>query len=180
LDITNYPGARPELALWRCPECGAEESLTFNERRWLDCGECGARWDARGGDLTRVLPEEGAGERDTLAGWVRRSPEPRVPGGAGARIATASCQLKEDPQADVTLRPLASLGGGHASLFSDRLEWKGKGRERRVLLTEIRSVTTERNDILQLGIGDGVVQLVFDRSSPWRWQWHLKKLHNER
>ena len=180
VDITRFPGARPELVLWRCPICGTEESLLFDGNRWLSCGACTARFDAAGGDLTLVTPEERAGERDTLAGWVRRSPEPPAPFAGGEAIATANCELLADPHAAHTMRRLESKGVGTATLFPHRLEWTGDGDVTVFPLSEIRSVTTERNDTLQLGIGSRVVQLLFARSSPWRWQWHLKNLHKER
>ena len=179
IDVGSYPGARPELVLWRCPECGAEDCLSFEDSRWLVCGNCPARWDAKGGDLTLAEPQARAGVRDTIAGWVRRCPEP--PRTAhGVAMATASCEFREDTQARRTLRRLESFGAGEALLFPDRLEWNGKCSSRVIPVPEIRSVTTERNDTLQLGIGEGVAQLVFDRSSPWRWQWHLERLHGER
>jgi 1-acyl-sn-glycerol-3-phosphate acyltransferase len=189
-DPAKFPGSRPELALWKCPMCAGEETLALEAGRWLTCAHCNASWDCSGGDFTVQEPVERAGEKGTLAGWCRRagcapgdlSPGPvaaaPVEGGADLQpstICAADCELREDPDARLTLQVLKSLGMGIAVLRSDGLEWKREGVSRRYRLEEIRTVTTERNDTLQLGIGRGVVQLVFPKASPSRWQRYVSQ-----
>ena len=176
-DLTRYKGARPELTLWRCPLCRAEERLSFAEGRWLACAACGARWDARGGDLTLVEPPARAGEKKTLAAWAREAGTGvNVPKTNNRPVLSAAAELREDLDASVTLLPLRSSGTGTAELFRDRLAWRKETGAREFPVSEIHSVTTERNDTLQLGIGRGVLQLVFDTASPLRWQTYLERL----
>ncbi len=197
-DPTRFRLARPELALWKCPMCGGEETLSLESARWLTCAACNAQWECFEGEFRVIEPVERAGEHGTLAGWCLRAgctpgplpaeplapnpeplapnPEPRLP----SPVLAAECELREDPEARLTLQVLKSLGSGIAVLRQDELEWKcGDGPSRRYGLSEIRSVTTERNDTLQLGIGRGVVQLVFHRASPWRWQHYVLRLKSE-
>ncbi|MBM4354921.1 MAG: hypothetical protein FJ109_14225 [Deltaproteobacteria bacterium] len=187
-DPGRLPAARPELALWRCPTCSGEETLSLESRRWLSCAGCGTRWDFAGGNLTVVEPADRSGESGTLAGWCRRagcgpgdgplsSGSPTTGGGGASNVALAAeCELREDSEARLTLQVLRSLGTGMAVLRSDGLEWKRGERVRRYRPEDILTVTTERNDTLQLGVGRGVVQLVFGRASPWRWQKYVAEL----
>lgn len=173
---TRYPSIRPELVLWRCPLCGAEEALSMDGPRYLRCGSCGARWDTFDGDLTVVEPFERAGERDTLAGWAAAAgPVGAIPAGDGP-VLSAAAELREDPHAQATLSLLTSLGPGRAELHRDHVAWRGEESRRRLPLDKVRSVTTERNDTLQLGTGTGVVQLVFPVASPLRWQLYVQQL----
>ena len=174
VDLSDYPSPRPELTLWRCPVCGAEECLSMQERRWLLCRECGARWDGSGGDLTLIEPVERAGERATLAHWAAMA------GGVGALaeggeaiIEAETVEFREEPHARALLAPLHVLGSGKAALYRDHIEWRGGEEHRRLLLSLVHTVTTERNDTLQLGFSQGVAQLVFDKASPLRWQLYV-------
>jgi len=185
VDFMAYPSVRPQLVLWRCPLCGAEEELSLKDRHWLICGACSARWDARGGDLTLVEPASRAGERDTLAGWARAAEGVTDLPGSQADdaplIQSSGVELREDPHASVTLEPLHSQGEGQAALYPDRILWQGPAKQSRtILLSQIRTVTTERNDTLQLGKGRGVVQLVFASASPLRWQRYLLSMNTRR
>ena len=176
-DITRFPGARPELALWRCPLCKADGRLSFNEGRWLACAACGARWDARGGDLTLVEPKKRAGEKKTIAAWAREAGAGvNVPKTKNRPVLSAAAELREDPDASVTMLPLRSSGTGTAELFRDRLAWRKETDAMEFPVSEMHSVTTERNDTLQIGIGRGVVQLVFETASPLQWQTYLERL----
>ncbi len=182
--VSAFPSPRPELTLWRCPLCGEEESLAMVGRESLVCSRCEARWDTAGPDLRLVAPADRAGEHHSVAGWAARAgTEPRLPGAgddsgdgesADPVIRADRVEFREDPFASVTLGPLMSLGDGEARLYADRLCWRGVGVERTVALEAIRSVTTERNDTLQLGVGQGVLQLVFAQASPLRWQVYVE------
>lgn len=184
--VAAFPSPRPELTLWRCPLCGEEDCLAMVGRESLVCSRCEARWDTTGRDLKLVAPADRAGERDSVAGWAARAgSEPRLPddrdddGGeepTGPLIRAARVELREDPFGSATLGPLMSLGDGEARLYRDRVIWHGEGDERRVPIRAIRSVTTERNDTLQLGVGQGVIQLVFAQASPLRWQLYVQGL----
>lgn len=183
--VSAYPSPRPELTLWRCPVCGQEECLTMVGRESLVCSRCEARWDTTGPDLKLVAPADRAGERDSVAGWAARAgSEPRLPeiddigdGGSAEPVLRADrTEFREDPFASITLGPLMSLGAGEGRLHTDRLDWHGAGVQRSVPLGSIRSVTTERNDTLQLGVGQGVIQLVFAQASPLRWQRYVEGL----
>ncbi len=184
--VAAYPSPRPELTLWRCPICGDEECLSMVGRESLICGRCEARWDASGPDLKLVSPADRAGEADSVAGWAARAgAEPRLPSSAGSAtgeaepiLRAAHAELREDPFACVTLGPLLSRGTGEAFLYSDRLVWEGADGSRIVPIDAIRTVTTERNDTLQLGVGQGVVQLVFAEASPLRWQVYVEGLRS--
>ncbi len=177
VDLTAFPSPRPELALWRCPICGAEETLSFQEGRWLLCSDCSARWDAVGGDLTLAEPADRAGEKHTLAGWCARAGGvPDLSERPDPLIRTVEAELRVEPLARAVLAPLHSRGDGEAVLHRDRLEWRGAGESRTIPLKDIRTVTTERNDTLQLGLGQEVAQLVFASSSPLRWQKYLIEL----
>jgi len=176
LDLTHYRSARPELALWRCPCCRGEECLRFLDRRFLVCIACGARWDGRGGDLTLVSGGPDTGLRDTLAGWAGRAGTKAVREHGPGPLLTADAELREDPDARLTLTPLHVIGRGTASLFRSHLEWASPGAQRVLKLDEIRTVTTERADTLQLGVGGGVTQLVFPKHSPWHWQRAVEEL----
>ena len=144
------------------------------EQGRLVCRACSARWStSEGGDLSL----EATGERDTVAGWAGRCGELEdLSSREGPVIDATEAEWREDPQAAVTMEPLHSLGTGTAVLHADRLEWRGEGRRRDLHIGDVKTVTTERNDTLQLGVGRGVVQLVFSRSSPLRWQVHVKRL----
>jgi protein-S-isoprenylcysteine O-methyltransferase Ste14 len=177
VDITRYPCARPELALWRCPVCKGESCLSFNDARWLSCADCGARWDARGGDLTLVGPQARAGERKTLAAWAREAGTGvSIPKAKNRPMLTAAAELREDPDAPIALLPLRSSGTGTAELFRDTLVWRQGTERKEYLVSEMHSVTTERNDTLQIGTGQGVLQLVFQKASPLQWQTYLTSL----
>jgi protein-S-isoprenylcysteine O-methyltransferase Ste14 len=172
----RYPSTRPELVLWRCPLCGVEESLAMDGRRYLRCGACHGSWDTFDGDFTLLEPRDRAGERHTLAGWAAAAGGVGdIPAGDGPVI-EAAAELREDPHAGVTLAPLTSLGPGRAELHRDHIAWRGEECSRRLPLRRIHSVTTERNDTLQLGTGSGVVQLVFPEASPLRWQLYVQQL----
>jgi hypothetical protein len=126
--------------------------------------------------MTLAEPAAQAGRSDTLAGWldvVRWSLPACQPGGP---LLIAACEWREDREARLTLQPLQSAGFGEAVLYPDRLVWSSPGKELGIDLSDVLSVTTERNDTLQLGVGRGVVQLVFGRSSPWRWQHYVAAL----
>jgi 1-acyl-sn-glycerol-3-phosphate acyltransferase len=177
LDLTRYAGARPQLTLWRCPVCGEEECLEMAGSAALVCARCAARWDLSAGDLTLIEPEDRAGERDSLAGWVARTCDvPELGDRSEPLIAADDAEWREESRAGVTLEPLARVGRGRAELWRDELQWRGPGAERALPLSAIRTVTTERNDTLQLGVDGGVVQVVFERSSPLRWQRYLAAL----
>jgi len=174
VDIGAFRGARPQLALWRCPCCGAEEEL-----RWagaLSCGACSARWEAADGGLRLVEGECSGAAEDSLAGWVARAGGVPSLDGRSDPLLAADAELREEPHAQALLGPLHSLGPGRVELGRDGLRWRGGERERLLPLKAIRSVTTERNDTLQLGLGRGVAQLVFAESSPWRWQGYVLAL----
>jgi len=181
VDLTTFPSVRPELTLWRCPVCGAEERLAM-EGPQLICAACGARWDTASGDLTLTSPPERAGERDTVAGWAAKAggvPDLADPVGRPDPLITAAAELREDPAgATGAIRALQVVGQGSAELCRDRIAWRASAGEpaRTIPLAAIQTVTTERNDTLQLGVGQGVVQLVFPRSSPLRWQLYLNRL----
>ncbi|MBI4700206.1 MAG: 1-acyl-sn-glycerol-3-phosphate acyltransferase [Deltaproteobacteria bacterium] len=185
VDLGRLGGIRPELVLWRCPLCRAEERLGMQGRE-LACAACGARWDASGRDLRLLAPAARAGEQecDTLAGWAARAGAVEsLAGRDEPLIAADEVELREEPHARAALGPLHVVGHGRAELRRDRIEWHAVAGERRSLpLGAITSVTTERNDTLQLGLGPAVVQLVFARSSPLRWQCYvlelLKESHN--
>ena len=177
VEVTAFPDPRPELTLWRCPICGEEECLSMQGQASLVCSACDAWWNAARGDLVLVEPAERADERHTVAGWAALAsgmddlsdrPDPL--------LWADDAELREDPHAQVTLGPLTSLGWGRAELHADRLVWQGRDVERTLPLSAIRSVTTERNDTLQLGLGIGVVQVVFRRASPLRWQQYVQTL----
>ncbi len=177
VDLTRVKRPRPELALWRCPICRDEECLGMDGKHWLVCRSCDARWDTRNGDLTQDWPEEDAGLRQTIAEWAAQAgtepdldlPEPY--------IVSQETTWLEDRHAGGWLGPLHRIGCGEVRLFADRIEWTGgDGAERTVPLAAIRTVTTERNDVLQLGIGKGVAQLVFAQASPLRWQRYVETL----
>jgi len=117
------------------------------------------------------LPTGRTGESDTLAGWARRAGTSfDFDCTAEPLLTSARVEWREDADAALTLDPLHSLGTGEARLMRERVEWSGTAAVRSAMLASIRTVTTERNDTLQLGIGGGVVQLVFARGSPLRWQ----------
>jgi len=118
---------------------------------------------------------DAAADRKTLAGWYRLAMESWEP----ADLPVSECELLVDPVARHTLQPLHSLGLGRARLHHDRITWQGEGREEVFPLAHVRSVTTERNNTLQLGIGQGVMQLLFPTASPWRWQWYVEWLLSE-
>jgi 1-acyl-sn-glycerol-3-phosphate acyltransferase len=171
VDLTRFRRARPELALWRCPVCRVDDRLRFDERRWLTCASCGARWDAQGGDLTLVEPAPRAGEKRTLGEWCALAGDRFVLDDSAGPLLRSAAEWREDPAASLTLLPLHALGPGEATLWRDRVEWTGAGgARRRVDVARLRTVTTERNDTVQLGDGRGVVQLVLERASPRMWQ----------
>lgn len=166
VDPSPFPGARPELVLWRCPSCGREECLRMTDRTTLSCSECGAAFTAAGGVLT-----DASGRSDTLAGWARRAAAlpslPSAPSEPRARaVAELRCASVDAPVA----APLRSSGPGEAILEAGRITWSGAGGTRVLPLADVRTVTTERADTLQLATRDEVVQLVFARASPLRWQ----------
>jgi len=173
---SRYPSIRPELVLWRCPVCGDEECLAMDGPRHLQCASCDARWDTLDGDLTLVEPFERAGEKETVAGWAAIAGGVHGVAAGDGPVIVADAELREDPHAQVTLAPLASLGQGQVELYRDRFAWRGAESSRSIPLARVRSVTTERNDTLQLGTGSGVVQLVFRDASPLRWQLYVQHL----
>jgi len=175
VNLAAYSGPRPQLVLWRCPVCGAEESLAFCDGRWLDCSECGARWDAGAGDLVLSKPADRSGETGSIAAWSRKAGLDSAPRLDGLPL-TARCELRECGDARLTLVPLRSGGIGEATLSEDGLVWRGDGVERVIPIHDMDSLTTERNDTLQLGIGMGVIQLVMDEASPLRWLGYLEEL----
>ena len=175
--IGIHPDSRPELALWRCPICSEEDTLELTPERRLLCAVCGASWEAGERDLTLLAPDERAGQTETIAGWaalagnevdLEQAPDPI--------LSCDQAEYREDPDGRLTLEPLRSLGTGVAVIRDGRLAWMGDGLERTILLGEIRSVTTERNDTIQLGTRRGVAQLVLTGSSPLRWQTWLLAL----
>jgi 1-acyl-sn-glycerol-3-phosphate acyltransferase len=87
----------------------------------------------------------------------------REQAGAGGQAAAVDQSRAEDQSADRATVPPSK-------------QEAPRGPVRTVPLSRIRSVTTERNNTLQLGVGQGVVQLVFDRSSPLRWQRRVENL----
>ncbi len=177
--VAAFPRPRPQLTLWRCPVCGDEECLEMVGREALVCRRCEARWDTSGPELRLVAPADRAGESDSVAGWAARAGgEPRLPpaGAEGPILEAEGVELREDPFASATLGPLMSRGEGHATLSRDGIAWRSPAGERTLPLGSIRSVTTERNDTLQLGVGQGVVQLVFAAASPLRWQVYVEAL----
>jgi len=174
--ILDVAGARPELALWLCPQCGEEERISLVRSVGLVCGACGAKWDCHGSDMTLVEPAPLAGAKRTLAGWLRRASWSLPALAEGVPLLTAACEWREDCEARTTLQVLQSRGSGQAVLYAERLEWRGGNGQLRVDLADVLSVTTERNDTLQLGVGRGVVQLIFERSSPWRWHHYVAAL----
>ena len=180
VDLTRFADIRPQLTLWRCPICGAEERLAPVGDAAVACGACGARWDLGGGDMTLVEPADRSGERDTLAGWAAKAGGvPDLEGRPDPLLTAEAVQWREDPHAQVTLGPLTRVGRGRAELGRDGLRWEGDAQVRSLPLESIRTVTTERNDTLQLGVGTGVVQLVFGEASPLRWQRYLAALEVE-
>jgi 1-acyl-sn-glycerol-3-phosphate acyltransferase len=177
VDLSAYPSVKPQLVLWTCPICGAEESLSMQGRRYLTCSACYAKWDTLGGDLTLVEPSQRRGEKDTLAGWASRIRTiPNIHNGSRPLIESPDVELREEPHARAVLDTLHSLGTGNARLFADRIEWKNGVRARVVRLADVRSVTTERNDTLQLGTRQEVIQLVMNSSSPLRWKAYLAQI----
>lgn len=162
-DFAKVVRARPELTLWKCPRCGAEETISYSADSGMKCAACNTHWDCKARDVT-------------LAGLVEQTrwalPDP-LPSGP---LLAAACEWREDADARLTLNVLQSLGCGQASLAADHLVWTGEGAQRRIALADVRSVTTERNDTLQLGTGRGVVQLVLCSASPWRWQHYVAAL----
>ncbi|MBW2536400.1 MAG: 1-acyl-sn-glycerol-3-phosphate acyltransferase [Deltaproteobacteria bacterium] len=181
VDPSAFVGARPQLVLWRCPLCGAAETLSMQTRQILACSGCNARWRAGGGHLTLVEPASRAGERDTLAGWARRA--------SGKSRADEQDPLKPQLSAQAALRiapvdtpatvRLPSRGPGLAVLHVDRLEWRGPGGATCIALDDLRSVTTERADTVQLATEEQVLQLVLDRCSPLRWQQTIELLRSK-
>ena len=176
VQVDRYSDARPELVLWRCPVCGDEECLAMDGPRYLRCRSCAAAWDTHDGDLALVRPEERSGERDTLAGWAAQAGGVTDVHGLEDVILTAPAELREDPHAQVTLAPLTSLGKGRVELRRREIAWRGAEITRKLPLRRVQTVTTERNDTLQLGVGSGVVQLVFPQASPLRWQLYVQHL----
>ena len=177
VELSAFPDPRPELTLWRCPICFDEECLGMQSPASMACSACGARWSTAKGDLVVEAPPDRAGERHTVAGWAEQvGGVDDLSDRADPLLVADGAELREDPHAQVTLGPLTSLGDGRAELHSDRLLWRGAGAERTIPLVAIRSVSTERNDTLQLGVGLGVVQIVFRRASPLRWQLYVLAL----
>jgi len=177
----DYKNPRPELTLWRCPICGAEEQLRTLPASELQCDACEARWTAEQGGLSLCRPAERQGEHHSLARWARLAGDlDPVPAAEGAAVIEAvEAELREEP-ADAALAPLQRAGMGQATLLAHRLRWQGDGEPVSLPLSDIRTVTTERNDTLQLGLADGrMMQLVFPRSSPLRWQVKLNSLRGE-
>jgi 1-acyl-sn-glycerol-3-phosphate acyltransferase len=177
VNITDYPGPRPQLTMWRCPLCQAEESLNMTEDCQLACADCQACWSTADGDLTLTAPDHRAGEKKTVAGWaVEAGTDPVFPS-HGPVLETEGVELLQDAQGLANLRPLLSRGkGGKATLHRDRLEWSLADDVQTMKLARVKVVTTERNNTLQLGIGAGVTQLVFDQASPLRWQLYVEGL----
>lgn len=175
--ICDYPDARPQLVLWRCPVCRNEECLSLQGTA-LTCSRCQAAWDCAQEDLVLVAPADRAGETGTIGHWARLAgADPAIPPGDGPVLQAEQVELRQDAQGLSTLRPLLSRGkGGKATLFAGRLEWAGKDNLQTIKLERVRTVTTERNNTLQLGVGDGVVQLVFQTASPLRWQIYVEQL----
>lgn len=178
----TYKNPRPELALWRCPLCAAEEEIRMVGAAGLLCKACDAAWTAGQGGLTLTRPEQRQGEHHTLAAWARLASEldAAPPEEGGVVIPGVEAELRVEP-CGAALAPLTSAGMGQAELYADRLEWEGAGQARTFPLDQVRTNTTERNNTLQLGLSDGsMVQLVFPCSSPLRWQTHLNILTGEK
>ena len=171
---------RPELSLWRCPVCGAEEELGLQPGQVLRCDACRAAWLNERGGLTLEEPGERRGEHHSLAGWARLASELEVePPDEGAPVIPAQEADLLQEAYGVALAPLQAMGPGEAELFPGYLIWKGAAAEFEQIISmdDMRTVTTERNNTLQIGLSDGrMMQLVFPHSSPLRWQTHLLRL----
>lgn len=177
VQIADYPEPRPQLTLWRCPLCQAEESLNMTDDIQLACTACEARWSTTDGDLTLTAPDHRAGDKKTVAGWaLEAGTDPVIPA-EGPVLEAEGVELLQDAQGLATLRPLLSRGkGGKVTLHRDRLEWSLADDVQTIKLARVKVVTTERNNTLQLGVGSGVTQLVFDQASPLRWQFYVEGL----
>ena len=181
-NLSDYKKLRPELVLWKCPVCKEDETLEYDNTRWLKCNSCSSKWDSKDGDLTYISNDNNKNKKDTIAGWYKNSIKDfsinNKKNSDECIISSENAELRIDENAKVTLNPLEIIGTGSLNLFYDKLVFNYNKNEIVFLIKDVHSVTTERNNTLQLGIKTGVVQFVFDKSSPFRWQTYLQHLVN--
>lgn len=150
--LSGLPRHRLARVLWRCPCCGDEPAWAAER---LACGSCGASY---GSTADGWLRERGGSCRSLgdLGRNVRALPESlplRVPATALRERSSFGPIRRLEPVADGEL----VIGPGGLRLGS--LE---------VRAAEVRSVSTERADTLQVGTCDGMVQFRLGGGSAFR------------
>lgn len=130
--------------LWRCPSCGSEDRFKASD---LSCDDCGVAWRAREDGFL----ETQAGAITSLAAMARdvaTFPEDRA--------LEAAAQASVEAPGSGPLRPLTPLGDGLLRIDETGLMFD----EVSLPLSEIRSVTTERSDTLQVATRKAMWQFV--------------------
>lgn len=150
--LSGLPDGSVAAVLWRCPACGAEPAW---DARALSCAACGQGY--------RPTPEgwfeDGRARRSSLAELGERVLDWPEAAPLQARAVAAWEDRRGGP-----IRPLEPLGSG--TLEADRRELRFETW--RLPLTELRSVSTERGDVLQLASAARLWQFRLLESSVFR------------
>lgn len=148
--LEGFDRKRLARAVWRCPGCLAEAAAGWSAER-LSCGACGASFDAA---EVRVAQ---------LAAKVWQAPEP-------AELRARAAGAREASRALVP-EPLEPMGAGELVAGPEELRFG----ELRLPLSEVRTVTVERADTLQVATLDRMWQFRLEAGSAFRLQNALLK-----
>lgn len=160
--LSGLPRSTLQRVLWRCPSCLAEEGW---DPAALACAGCGARWHPT--DDGRFV---GEGRPVTLAELATPvwSAEERAP-------LRAEVTAWRERTMYGRIEPLQPLGRGELTLTQDALRFA----DLTLPLSRLRTVSTERNDTLQVATADAMWQFRVVAGSCFRLQnaverWRLR------
>jgi len=151
----RLPGlSREKLArvIWCCPECHDEVAWRAAD---LACGACGARYRSTDDGWF----EDRSGRRSSLAALGELVQQGESPAAVEIQAAVARERSLFGP-----IESLEPLGEGMVRFTPETITFG----ELRIAVSAVRSVSTERADILQVATRDGMWQFRPDRYSVFR------------
>jgi len=157
--LAGLPRRHLERILWRCPRCAAEAGW---QAAALRCDSCGARYEPT--PEGSLVGEDGVTTMlSTLGKAVRDAPE-------HDRLSTPAFGFREKSLFGAP-RPLLSLGAGRLDIDEERLRFGPLS----LTLAEIRTVSIERADTLQIATAGGMWQFRMESGSAFRLEAALER-----